>query len=288
MTTQPDKTLVEPIYVRWPVNPDVQANWGDKLNPTLCARLSGRPVIKPVTRAQRAITPIYSVIGSNLRSAEDNYIVWGSGIMTQDGVVAGKPDIRAVRGPLSRRRVLELGHACPDIIGDPAVLYALFYRPVVTPAFDIGVIRHFREADIPGPVLPPTVSVRDIDITASLETVVDEILSCRAILSSSLHGSIAAHAYGVPAAWIRLSDRPLGDGTKFRDYFASVGHDDVQPFDVQPGGDHHALMDLPVLPVRPFDAAALLRACPFADPARLQAWLDDCHLIWRRPGAPAA
>jgi len=49
-----------------------------------------------------------------------------------------------------------------------------------------------------------------------------QIASCRKIVSSSLHGIIAAHAYGIPAAWVEFSNQLAGDGIKFADHFASV------------------------------------------------------------------
>jgi pyruvyltransferase len=52
--------------------------------------------------------------------------------------------------------------------------------------------------------------------------VIDDIASCDAIASSSLHGVITANAYGIPAAWLEFSSKIGGDGMKYIDYFQSV------------------------------------------------------------------
>ncbi|WP_156383835.1 hypothetical protein [Methylobacterium sp. Leaf456] len=97
---------------------------------------------------------------------------------------------------------------------------------------------------------------------------IDAVLSCRRILSSSLHGLILAHAYGIPATWLKISDRPLGDDFKFRDYWASIGRDDVSPVEARGG----ALIDPEAGVSTPGEARvdlfALLAACPFLDEPR--------------------
>ncbi|HCI5723053.1 TPA: hypothetical protein NPO34_005233, partial [Klebsiella variicola subsp. variicola] len=59
------------------------------------------------------------------------------------------------------------------------------------------------------------------------EFVVDEIISCEYILSTSLHGVIVAQAYDIPTLWIKHNDINT-DGIKFYDYFDSVG---ITPYD---------------------------------------------------------
>ena len=116
-------------------------------------------------------------------------------------------------------------------------------------------------------------AVRVIDIRGSIPGVIEEILSCRVIVSSSLHGIIAAHAYGRPAYWLKASDLPLGDDLKYHDYFASIGHRDVVPLTLDADGSVR-LDGQPTLPVPgALDAEALLEACPFLESGRVRTLL---------------
>jgi hypothetical protein len=91
------------------------------------------------------------------------------------------------------------------------------------------------------------------------------------IVSSSLHGLIIAHAYGREAAWLKFSDRPLGDDFKFRDYWASIGWPDHAPYDVRvrPFVDPAELVAAPRN--AEIDMFALLDTCPFISTARKRA-----------------
>ena len=106
-----------------------------------------------------------------------------------------------MRGPLTRSRLLDVGIDCPPVYGDPALLVPLYYWPEVEKTHDVGiVIRHsehlWRDLDQDD-------SVKVIDFGSSdIETVLREILSCRRIISSSLHGLVIADAYGIPNAWL--------------------------------------------------------------------------------------
>ena len=52
------------------------------------------------------------------------------------------------------------------------------------------------------------------------KTVINNICSCKCIISSSLHGLICSDAYNVPNVW--LDEYKLDEGTfKFEDYFLS-------------------------------------------------------------------
>jgi hypothetical protein len=109
----------------------------------------------------------------------------------------------------------------------------------------------------------PSDELRFIDIQSPVESVIDQVTSCEIIGSSSLHGLIVGHAFGIPAVWLNFGDLPSGDGSKFDDYFASVGHDWPVPTDqtdrIEP--DDWPSASLPARGVPDLDT--LWGACPW-------------------------
>ncbi len=66
-------------------------------------------------------------------------------------------------------------------------------------------------------------NVHVIDLkTSDIEFVLNQMLACEKIISTSLHGVIVGHAYDIPTIWIKHNDIDT-DGFKFNDYFDSVG-----------------------------------------------------------------
>lgn len=61
--------------------------------------------------------------------------------------------------------------------------------------------------------------------TNDYKSVIDKIVSCKKVYSSSLHGIILAEAYGVPAVFFR--GIPAVIDFKYKDYYASTGRFDV-------------------------------------------------------------
>ena len=201
-----------------------ETNLGDVLNAYLVEKITGRPaqLIKP----WRYRHTNYFVIGSVLSLVNRNSIVWGAGLIHQDKLFQTPPrEIRAVRGPLTRERLLEQGVPCPKVYGDPALLLPRFYDPDVTPTKPLGIIPHF--SDKKHPWIEQMASHKDvvlIDIqTDDIEGFVQQVLACERIIASSLHGVILADAYRIPSLWIPLS-ADVGE-FKFHDYFRSVGRD---------------------------------------------------------------
>ena len=161
-------------------------------------------------------------IGSVIRLAKKS-VVLGSGIIKEGEKLDPENKYEFVRGPLTRQRILECGGECPEIYGDPALLLPKFCPPVEKDC-EIGFVPHYVHKN-PGKLAAKENGWKYIDVVNHdpLE-VARQISACEKIVSTSLHGIIAAHAYGIPAAHIRLAKvKDLhGDGSKFADYYASV------------------------------------------------------------------
>ena len=120
------------------------------------------------------------------------------------------------------------GNFVPEVYGDPAILLKRFYDSPKIIKYNIGIIPHIVHFES----FAATYLSSDFRIinlkTTEIESVIDDIRECKLILSSSLHGIIVAHTYGVPAIWMSIDGEQLmGDNMKFVDYFLSVG---IEPY----------------------------------------------------------
>lgn len=200
-------------------------NLGDALSPLIVAHLAGRPVRHARDRARGKLL----AIGSILNRARDGDVVWGSGLISAASQPSGRRLlVTAVRGPRTAAQLRALGIACPEVYGDPGCLLPrLVPRPTTDPPrYRLGVIPHHRDRELFATDDP---AVQVLDITADPEAFVRALCACERVVSSSLHGIIFAEAYGIPADWVQFSDRVLGEGHKFADYYEGTGRDRPVP-----------------------------------------------------------
>lgn len=248
------------IHAFWCTIPS-RPNFGDALTPWLIRRLTGRhpTFVRPEDPKHK-----YFVTGSIMSYAGAHCSVWGCGIMNRNDYISPGAELLAVRGPLTRARALECGADCPEVYGDPALLLPQLYGPRTDGRrWLVGVMPHF--SDMPRLVGAWRASgeLRLIDPQGPVEKVIDELASCEFVVSSSLHGIIASHAYGVPAVWVKFRDLPRGDDSKFHDYFNSIGQD---PAPVHLGYGKIDAGELAAgvsCPAADFDLEPLRRSCPF-------------------------
>lgn len=208
---------------------------------------------------------VFLVIGSILHQVDRNAVIWGAGFISERSRFREKPKkICAVRGPLTRQIILKQGLDCPEIYGDPALLYPKFYSPPKEKKYKLGIVPHFVDQNS---CLLDKFRDKDdilvIDVKGEINTFVDNINSCEKIASSSLHGIIVADAYGIPSSWINFSNKIIGDGFKFRDYFASVGRKTCHPLNISSKTSLREIFDYFEEYKINIDLDKLLSVCPF-------------------------
>jgi len=200
-------------------------NYGDLLGKYLVEKISQKKVVWSRPSAFSIFDffkPIYLTIGSILTHVNSKCIIWGSGIISKEYSIE-KAEFLAVRGPQTRAFLLNQGYTVPEIYGDPALLLKEYYNPKIDKEFKIGVIPHYRDFKKVEAFYKNEKGITLIDLmTNDVEKTTDAFLKCEKIVSSSLHGVIVAHAYGIPAVWQKFSDDVFGDDIKYQDYFESV------------------------------------------------------------------
>jgi pyruvyltransferase len=259
--------LLARTYARWtPID-----NFGDALNPWLIERISGSvpaniSVSRPLKLAQEiSRKPDFVMIGSTLQWCGRHSVIWGAGFMSADSQLRYHPrEVRAVRGPLSRARLLAQGVSCPEVYGDPALLVPRFLTPSPEKKYALGLVPHY--VDKANEFVRKARSNRDvlvIDVQRHPEAVIRDITSCERVASSSLHGIIISDAYRIPSLWIKCSDGVRGGGFKFNDYFQSTGDDKREVMNVTGTTGVDDLVSRTRLHELDIDLELLWDACPF-------------------------
>lgn len=214
-------------------------NWGDDINTVLVEFINpDKKVIQRNYSFNFKHKTDYLCIGSIISwMTTPNSVIWGSGIQFPDdeimykGKIIKPKKVLAVRGPLTRKYLLDKGIDCPEIFGDPALLFPRYYQPKKEKQYKCGIIPHFKDKDserVKELRKNPDIHFIDVQRFDDWRYFIDEINSCEMILSSSLHGIILSDAYDVPNAWVEFGKINLKRFT-FQDYFLSVQKDIMEP-----------------------------------------------------------
>ena len=189
------------------------------------------PDVTPIPCDSRvSMGPNLVLVGSILGCADPASYVCGAGFIgARDGLRNVPKYVRAVRGPLTASILEKQGLRGKYNYGDPGLLASRLFPRSEKASAEIGILPHYIDMNSEW-----IQSCRDrglpvIDVLAPLDEFFKSVQRCSIILSSSLHGVIFAHSYGIPAVWVELSDQVIGSGFKFFDYYLSVG---IAPEDV--------------------------------------------------------
>lgn len=204
-----------------PMYPHRALNWGDIVSYPLVRTISQSEKIELTNNSGEPNKLI--VVGSVLQHMSNGDLVWGGGAIDQNHISAIPKKVFAVRGPLTRNELIMRGIECPDVYGDPALLmpYITDYKRK-QPKYKYGLIPHYADEYEPQVENLKRQGVKIINICAGLHEFIEDILDVEFILSSSLHGLIAADAWGIPNARVNIKGTLYGGHFKFIDYCLSV------------------------------------------------------------------
>lgn len=194
------------IRLWWPQFPK-PGNFGDILSPYILKKMGYN-----ITEARRNSNGKFMCIGSTAKFIKRNDVIWGTGIMNDSDPIERHAKYLAVRGPLTGAKV-----GC-NVYGDPGLLCSHFWpmkKDVIKP---LGFIPHYVDYKKHYVNYNDEINL----LNANPFAVMEEVVKYDKIISSSLHGIIVAHSYGIPAGWWKPSDKLSGDGSKFEDYARSV------------------------------------------------------------------
>lgn len=107
---------------------------------------------------------------------------------------------------------------------------------LINPVFDVGIVPHYvdRNNELLNRIQLLKYSSVIIDVTGDPLDVLTKLASCKVILSSAMHGLIAADSLGIPNAWISFDSHDLYNNYfKFHDYYSV--YDEKMPEPVRLG-----------------------------------------------------
>jgi hypothetical protein len=188
-------------------------NFGDVLSTVLIKHYTG---IEPVWSTAEESNVV--CIGSILSHLPKQYTGTVAGIGTHSPVIRkdlSQANVLALRGPLTLKSVSLSPDQDKPVLGDPGLLSdrLLDSRPKIK--YKLGYVPHYSDKS------PVPKNAYVIDVTKPVLEVIEEIGSCEAIVSSSLHGLIVADSFGLPRMWSTF-DKVQGKGFKFHDYSKSL------------------------------------------------------------------
>jgi pyruvyltransferase len=235
-------------------------NFGDLLGPVIVEKMLTNAGVD--ARASTSPNRLLAV-GSIMHLGGEGDVVWGTG-MNGKKLTATLPfeqlDVRAVRGPLTRRALAEKGIHAPAVFGDPGLLVGqLWGREELAakePHRQFSIVPNFHDYPL-GPKTAQTVNP-----TSKLWKVIAKIAASDLVVGSSLHGIVIAESLGIPARLVLPGTEPL---FKYQDYYEGTGRTSFAPAHsvadaLQLGGERLPEWDpSPLVNAFPYDMWATIR-----------------------------
>lgn len=210
---------------------NARPNFGDELNLVIPKRLFNIDISKASVYDCDA-TFIGSILSPFLTD-KDLYNtrpvkVWGSGFISEETnktKLIRNFDVYAVRGNLTKARLEKYLNKSLDniVLGDPGLLCSKLYENLdLTKEFDYGIIPHYVDLKNENLKKLNLKNYTIIDPTLPPYEFIKQLVKCKKILSSAMHGLIAADSFCIPNIRLILSDKIIGGDYKYNDYYSAL------------------------------------------------------------------
>jgi len=164
---------------------------------------------------------IVHVCAKKARQQNKRIVILGCGCIDSSPINPSHLDIVGVRGPLTKKR---LGNPNVEIMSDPGLLLSVMYP--LSPQKkkkSIGFIIHSVDRKLFQTLFPQYQS-NLVNNYSTYTQFTKELANYEQIVSSSLHGIIFSHSYGIPVCPIQLTHNIQGGEFKYKDYYHSLGN----------------------------------------------------------------
>jgi len=204
-------------------------NVGDMYGKFLVESLLNTEIIHHTTIPKNMLSTdnVFQIAGSTISDSNKNTVILGTGIILNTVMIESFKDCYLVRGKFTLNK-LKSNHPTYDFskvkLGDPGLTLSYFINTNIEKKYDYGIMLHYADMQFLKTYFTDEclnkVKIIDVD-NANVIDVANQMLQCKKIISSSLHGIIFSHSLGIPVSWIRLEKTKLTpDDIKFYDYLS--------------------------------------------------------------------
>ena len=253
--------FIDLCWARTP-EPLKKTNFGDGLSPIIVSALSGMQCQHTPFKCTRERLVSTGTIGNNPEGGLVHY--WGTGFNCNIFSKEEEPPlehhfvipentkfvVHATRGKISEKILNRASISTPQVYGDPVTLLPKILTENVDKKYELGIIIHlsetegkeitsqaksiFKRYDIPDSLKDDVILINTYS-PASLDGIkekVNQIRSCKRILSTSLHGIVIPEVYEIPC--LNFNTRFNGIKTldldddahlldhRFRDFYSGI------------------------------------------------------------------
>ncbi|MDA3890384.1 MAG: polysaccharide pyruvyl transferase family protein [Salinivirgaceae bacterium] len=234
-------------------------NFGDNLNALLIKKVFNLN-IQISTPYKCRLVAIGSLLESFLHGSSYSKLIlkkavlpklniWGTGFIAPENSRIIRPDnkaecffrkvdVSAVRGELTKKRIEKMLSISNNeiTIGDPGLLSNMLVDTGnITKKFKYGIIPHY--VDINNPLVYKLNDNLEestiINVLQDPQSFISQISQCENIISSAMHGLIAADSLRIPNIRTVFSDNIAGGDYKFNDYYSVYGLKNLKYLDAK-------------------------------------------------------